>query len=78
LYQRDDDKPDTVRARLQVYQKQTAPLIEYYSSAGLLIDVDGSGDIGTVSSALLAATCEIIHASGADCIHPWCRCADEC
>ncbi len=56
LYQRDDDKPETVRARLKVYHEQTSPLIEYYQEAGLLIEVDGSGDIGTVSEALLLAT----------------------
>jgi len=55
LYQRDDDKPETVRARLRVYHQQTAPLIDYYRQAGLLVEVDGTGDIETVSAALLEA-----------------------
>lgn len=42
LYQRDDDKPETVKARIDVYNKQTAPLIKYYSDKNLIIDVDGS------------------------------------
>lgn len=41
LYQRDDDKEDTVKARLEVYEKQTAPLIDYYNSRGALRNVDG-------------------------------------
>ena len=56
LYQRDDDRPKTVRARLRVYHEQTAPLIDYYRRAGLLVEVDGVGDIETVSTVLLEAT----------------------
>ena len=55
LYQRDDDKPETVRARLKVYHQQTSPLIDFYRQYGLLTEVDGSGDIENVSSALSAA-----------------------
>jgi adenylate kinase len=55
LYQRADDSPETVRARLKVYREQTAPLIDYYLQAGLLIEVDGSGDIDSVGKALLEA-----------------------
>jgi adenylate kinase len=53
LYQRDDDKPETVRARLKVYHQQTSPLIDYYRRTGLLVEVDGAGDIETVGAALL-------------------------
>ncbi len=56
LYQRDDDRPETVRARLRVYHEQTAPLIDYYRRARLLVEVDGAGDIEAVSAALLEAT----------------------
>lgn len=42
LYQRDDDKEETVKARIDVYERQTSPLIEYYSAKGLVYDVDGS------------------------------------
>jgi adenylate kinase len=55
LYQRDDDRPETVRARLKVYRKQTAPLIDYYRQAGLLVEVYGTGDIETVHKATLDA-----------------------
>ncbi len=39
---RDDDKPEAIKNRLAVYEKQTAPLIEYYRSRGLLVDIDSS------------------------------------
>ncbi len=43
LFIRDDDKPETVKARLEVYEKQTAPLIDYYKNKGILIDIDSRG-----------------------------------
>jgi len=45
LYQRDDDQEETIRARLQVYEEQTAPLIAYYRGKGLLRAIDGVGAI---------------------------------
>ena len=42
LTQRDDDRPAAVRHRLQVYQRQTAPLVQFYAKRGLLLGVDGS------------------------------------
>lgn len=48
LYQREDDRPETVRARLQVFQEQTAPLIDYYTDQGKLITVLGEGDVKQV------------------------------
>jgi len=60
LYQRDDDKPETVRARLKVYHQQTSPLIDYYRQADLLVEVDGAGDIATVSVALLEAARKLV------------------
>ncbi|MBW1971352.1 MAG: adenylate kinase [Deltaproteobacteria bacterium] len=45
LYQRDDDKEETIRARLKIYKEQTAPLIEYYKMEGLLKEVQGTGEI---------------------------------
>lgn len=53
LYQRDDDKPGTVRARLDVFYKQTQPLIEYYHKAGLLHTVSGIGEINEIKGAIL-------------------------
>jgi adenylate kinase len=55
LYQREDDKPETVRARLEVYYEQTAPLIDYYREAGVLIEVAGAGDIHQVREAVIKA-----------------------
>lgn len=54
LYQRDDDREETVRNRLFVYYKQTAPLIGYYYAKGLLAEVDGMQPIEAVSAALQA------------------------
>ena len=48
LYQRDDDKEETVKARLEVYEKQTAPLVDYYRASGKLVDVDGNKSIDEV------------------------------
>ena len=44
LYQRDDDTVETVEKRIEVYRKQTEPLIDYYEEKGLLLDIDGSKD----------------------------------
>ncbi len=54
LYQRDDDKPETVRNRLLVYYKQTAPLIGYYFAKSLLQEVDGNRAMDEVHDALMA------------------------
>ncbi len=48
LYQRADDNEATVKERLSVYQKQTAPLIDYYSKAGKLLEIDGDKAIDEV------------------------------
>jgi len=53
LYQRDDDKPETVRHRLEVYEEQTEPLIDYYRERGLLIEVNGDQPIDTVTEQIL-------------------------
>ncbi len=55
LYQRDDDKEETVKNRIQVYFKQTMPLIEYYQRAGLLLEIDGAKAIDEVSANLVSA-----------------------
>ncbi len=55
LYQREDDKTETVQKRIEVYQNQTAPLIEYYSKQGLIHEVDGTLDIDQVTEQILAA-----------------------
>ncbi|MBN1573444.1 MAG: adenylate kinase [Deltaproteobacteria bacterium] len=48
LYQRDDDKEETIKARLKVYADQTEPLIEYYSEKGLKRSIAGSGGIDNI------------------------------
>jgi adenylate kinase len=45
LYQREDDKEETVRNRLAVYERQTSPLIEYYKSKNILYNVDGNSTV---------------------------------
>jgi len=54
LYQRDDDKAETVTRRIQVYFTQTAPLIAYYRERGLLSEIDGDRPIEKVTADLLA------------------------
>ncbi len=48
MYQRDDDKPETIQKRLDTYQAQTEPLIEYYDGKGILIKVDGDRPVDEV------------------------------
>ena len=55
LYQRDDDQPEAVRRRLEVYSRQTAPLIDYYRGQGKLAEVDGYRSVDEVSGELQAA-----------------------
>lgn len=58
LYQREDDKPETVRNRINVYFEQTAPLISYYQEEGLLVEVDGIQEIDAVTQDILEAVSE--------------------
>jgi adenylate kinase len=55
LYQREDDRPDVVRTRLEVNLKQTEPLLEYYRRDGKLVEVDGAADVDEVKGRLLTA-----------------------
>jgi adenylate kinase len=55
LYQREDDKTETVKRRIRVYTEQTQPLIEYYRQHGVLIEVDGKKSIEQVTDDLLVA-----------------------
>jgi len=48
LYQRDDDREETIRTRLDVYEKSTAPLIDYYGKKGILKSVHGVGNIDDI------------------------------
>jgi len=55
LYQRDDDKPETVKRRIQVYLDQTAQLISYYRDHGKLIEIDGMHTIEQVTQTMVIA-----------------------
>ena len=55
LYQREDDKPETVKRRIRVYLDQTQPLIDYYHDRGLLIEINGNQPIEEVTADLLNA-----------------------
>jgi len=55
LYQREDDRPDVVRTRLEVNLKETEPLLAYYRRAGKLVEVDGGLAVEQVQEKLLAA-----------------------
>jgi len=52
---RSDDNEETIRVRLQVYAEQTEPLLKAYRSRGLLVEVDGLGEIEEVSERVFAA-----------------------
>ena len=55
LYQRDDDKPETVRSRLQVFWQQTSPLIDYYRKRGVLVEINGDQPMEEVEAQLRVA-----------------------
>ncbi len=59
LYQREDDRPETVRSRLATYHTQTEPLIDYYEARGLLATVDGVGEVAQVTERCVAALEEL-------------------
>ncbi len=58
LYQRDDDKEETILSRLNAYHAQTAPLIGYYTEAGTLHEVDGDQKPDAVFAAVMAELTE--------------------
>jgi adenylate kinase len=55
LYQRDDDKAETVKRRIQVYLEQTSPLISYYRDRDKLVEIDGMQTIEQVTQTLMSA-----------------------
>lgn len=59
LYQRDDDREDVIRARLDSYAKDTEPLEQHYDERGLLVDVEAVGDIDDVTERALARLGEV-------------------
>jgi adenylate kinase len=55
LFQREDDREETVRHRLEVYYQQTAPLIDYYAARGILEGIDAMGPVEEVTARAVAA-----------------------
>jgi adenylate kinase len=55
LYQRDDDRPETVRHRLEVYASQTAPLLQFYGDRGQLVAIDALGAVEDVTERAIGA-----------------------
>lgn len=55
LYQRTDDKPETVSRRLEVYFKETAPLIDYYNKQCKLVEVEGEGGVEEITGRIIKA-----------------------
>jgi adenylate kinase len=55
LFQRDDDREETIRHRLEVYQDQTAPLIAYYADQGILLGLDATGPVEEVTERALSS-----------------------
>ncbi|MBI2400321.1 MAG: adenylate kinase [Deltaproteobacteria bacterium] len=55
IYQRDDDKEETIEARLKVYEQETFPLVEYYSRKGLYRAVDGKGSVDQITMTIVGA-----------------------
>jgi adenylate kinase len=55
LFQRDDDREETIRHRLEVYQQQTAPLISFYADEGILLGLDATGPVEEITERALSA-----------------------
>ena len=55
LYQRDDDRPETVKNRLDVYAAQTAPLVAFYAQRGILVGIEATGPVDVVTERAVAA-----------------------
>jgi adenylate kinase len=55
LFQRDDDREETIRHRLEVYQEQTSPLISFYADEGILVGGDATGPVEEVTQRAMSA-----------------------
>jgi adenylate kinase len=55
LFQRDDDRPETIRHRLEVYGEQTAPLVAFYADRGILIGIDATGLVEDITDRAIDA-----------------------
>jgi adenylate kinase len=66
LFQRDDDKPDTIRRRLEVYSEQTAPLVGFYEQAGLLRSITAQGPVDEITERAIGALSSVGADAGVD------------
>jgi len=48
IYTRDDDRPEAIQKRLEVYRAQTAPLVDFYRKKGILVDIDASPEVDEI------------------------------
>jgi adenylate kinase len=55
LYQREDDKEEVIAKRLSVYEEQTAPIVDFYRTEGLLITISADGDVAEITKRAIAA-----------------------
>jgi adenylate kinase len=55
LFQRDDDREETIRHRIEVYQQQTSPLIAFYADEGILLGIDATGPVDEITDRALTA-----------------------
>ena len=55
LFQRDDDREETIRHRLEVYQQQTTPLVSFYADEGTLLGLDATGPVDEITERALSA-----------------------
>ena len=55
LYQREDDKEAVIARRLEVYSEQTAPIIDFYRSAGLLLSITALGEVTAITNSVISA-----------------------
>ena len=61
LFQRDDDKEEVIRHRLEVYNSQTSPLIAFYADEGILVGIDATGPVEEVTTRALSALQTYVH-----------------
>ena len=57
LYQRDDDRPEAVRKRIEVYKDETMPVLGFYRELGVLVDIPGDNTVEEVNKQVMAALC---------------------
>jgi adenylate kinase len=59
LYQREDDRPEVITRRLEIYEEQTAPIVHFYRTEGLLITIDAEGDVADITERATSALARI-------------------